>query len=198
MLEDYKNKNPLEVFKAWFAEALNCGMKEPYAVHLSTVSAASKPSSRIILMKNLASADFTFFTNTQSRKGVEVLGNPWVALCMYWMPLAKQVRIEGAVHAVSDDECDEYFNTRPRISQLGAWASAQSSPLPSRDELMAQLKIYEDKFKDEAVVPRPPHWRGFRVNPEAIEFWQESDFRLHNRVLYRKTGGGWQADMLNP
>jgi len=166
---------------------------------LSTVGEDGRPSSRVVLLKGVDEEGLVFYTNLDSRKGREALARPGVALLFWWYPLDTQVRFEGSAHRVSDEEADAYFATRPRGSQLGAWASEQSRPLDSREELEARLAELTERFEG-MPVPRPPHWSGLRVRPLAIEFWKNQPNRLHERHLYKreKPGAPWSFALLNP
>lgn len=190
-------KEPFEKFGALFAEATRAQPKDPNAVTLATVGADGRPSARVVLLKGFDESGFVFFTNQQSRKGRELLGQKVAALCFYWPSLEQQVRVEGDVAPVSDAESDAYFVTRPRISQLGAWASHQSSPLDGRATLLARLDALTKQYEGRDV-PRPPHWGGFRLTPLAIELWKAGEFRLHDRSVYTRAGDGWEVTLLNP
>ncbi len=188
---------PISQFIEWLALAEECGEKEPTAMSLATVGANHKPSLRTVLLKGIDDRGFVFYTNEQSRKGRELLQNQAVALCFYWTLLDKQVRVEGSVTKVSAEEADIYFATRLRFSQIGAWASQQSAILPNPMELRRRLAEFEEKYSEQEV-PRPPFWVGYRVVPEAIEFWSKGDFRLHDRQLFFRKGGGWESKSLYP
>jgi pyridoxamine 5'-phosphate oxidase len=171
---------------------------DPTAMTLATVDADGQPSVRVVLLKGVDERGFVFYTNRQSRKGRALAANPRAALGFLFVPLAEQVRIEGRVEWVSDEESDAYFASRPRESQLGAWASQQSQPVGSRQELEAQLKAVADRHAS-GPVPRPPHWGGYRVVPDAIEFWKEGPYRIHDRDHYRRNpSGGWTVKRLQP
>jgi pyridoxamine 5'-phosphate oxidase len=183
-------------FAQVYQRAAATGMPEPNAMNVATVAADGRPSSRIVLLKAHDERGFVFYTNTLSRKGEELAGNDSAALCFFWHSLHEQVRIEGRVKPVSDAEADAYFATRARDSQVGAWASRQSQPLASREELESQVAAVSERYPGE--VPRPPHWSGYRVVPERIEFWVGIDFRLHERTLYWLQHGAWHKGLLNP
>ena len=172
---------------------------EPTAMTLATVGADGRPSARVVLLKGADEDGLVFYTNLESRKGREALARPDVALVFWWGPLESQVRFEGRAERVSDEEADAYFATRPRGSQLGAWASAQSSPIATRAGLEAKLADVTEKFEG-MPVPRPPHWSGLRVRPTAVEFWKNRPNRLHERELYtrEKQGAPWFVQILNP
>lgn len=190
--------NPFSQFSEWLEAAkARKDIAEPTAMSLATVSADGQPSLRIVLLKAHDERGFVFYTNLQSRKSRELFANPKAALCFHWMPLERQVRIEGRVELVSDAEADAYFASRPRESQLGAWGSKQSEPLTNLSVLFQEIKNAEAEY-DGRDVPRPPHWSGWRVVPQKIEFWQQGDFRLHDRQLYVKNGDGWVVTGLYP
>ncbi len=189
--------DPIQRFADRFAAASRVQPKDPNAVVVASVDAAGRPSARVVLLKGFDENGFVFYTNHQSRKGVELLAQPYAALCFYWPALDEQVRVEGRVEVVSSEEADAYFATRPRLSQLGAWASDQSRPLASREQLEARLKALEAQYAGQAV-PRPQHWSGFRVVPERIEFWEARPNRLHVRTLYERQDAGWSRQLLSP
>ncbi|MFQ5786162.1 MAG: pyridoxamine 5'-phosphate oxidase [Alphaproteobacteria bacterium] len=189
--------DPVALFAEWYGEALNCGLKNPTAAALATADARGRPSARMVLLKGFDERGFVFYTNTGSRKGEDLRANASAALCFYWPPLDRQVRVEGAVEQVSDDEADAYFATRPRQAQIGAWASHQSHPLEGRFALEKQVAQFGLKF-GVGKVPRPPFWTGFRVRPERIEFWREGAFRLHDRLVFSRTTNGWTRQRLYP
>lgn len=193
-----KMDNPFELFQSWLEEAKACGsISEPTAMTLSTAGADGRPSSRIVLLKAADKEGFVFYTNLASRKGREIEENPWASLCFYWMALDRQVRIEGRVNLVSNEEADRYFASRPRESQLGAWASRQSEPLETGGELYLRLARYAARYAF-GRVPRPTFWSGYRLAPEAIEFWRKKRYRLHERVLYKLLDGVWVRSRLYP
>ncbi|HOT83874.1 MAG TPA: pyridoxamine 5'-phosphate oxidase [Candidatus Defluviicoccus seviourii] len=189
--------DPLDQFRDWYAAAEKTEPSDANAMALATVGADGRPSVRMVLLKGFDAAGFVFYTNLGSRKADQLRACPHAALCLHWKSKKRQVRIEGAVEPVSAAEADAYFASRPRISQIGAWASKQSQPLIGRFELEARVARYTAKFALGAV-PRPPFWSGFRVVPERIEFWQEEMFRLHMRFQYRREQGAWQREELYP
>jgi pyridoxamine 5'-phosphate oxidase len=164
---------------------------------LATADASGRPAVRIVLIRHVDARGFVFHTNYNSRKGTELSGNPYAALCVHWPSLEEQIRIEGRVERIPAEESDAYFDARPRGSQIGAWASEQSADLPSRATLEAQTRAIEERFRGRAVL-RPPHWGGFRVIPDRMEFWHGRPDRLHDRVLYVKSGDGWTTSRLYP
>ena len=189
--------DPIARFRAWLAEAEVSEPNDPNAMALATADADGHPSVRMVLLKGLSDAGFVFYTNQQSRKGGELAENPHAALLFHWKSLRRQVRVEGRVEPVSDAEADAYFASRGRSSQLGAWASDQSRTLADRATLEAKLEDVKTRFGD-STVPRPPHWSGYRVVPQRIEFWSDGNARLHHREVFEREGGGWTMRLLNP
>jgi len=189
--------DPIPLFQKWLQEAVESGLKEPTAMSVSTVDADGAPDSRMLLLKGVDERGFVFYTNLTSPKARELQHNPRAALCFYWMPLAKQVRVRGHVETVSNEDADAYFATRARLSQLGAWASKQSTPMKGYFELEAEVAKVALRFGT-GDVPRPPFWSGFRVVPEQIEFWTEKPFRRHERILYTRNADGWKTEWLFP
>lgn len=195
MQEKYPDE-PLALFSGWFAEA-KTQHTEPSAMTLATVSSAGQPSARVVLMKAFGASGFVFYTNMTSRKAMELEQNPSAALCFYWPAILKQVRIEGTVHPLVDAEADAYFATRPRESQLAAWASQQSKTLPSREHLLQRYRELEATYAGQEV-PRPPFWSGFRLVPVQFEFWIGHEFRLNERIQYGRKGDRWVQSLLYP
>ena len=190
-------KDPFLLFEEWFEEAKLKEQNDPNAMNLSTISKDLKPSSRIVLLKSFDQDGFVFYTNLQSKKGISLLSNSNASLTFHWKSLLKQIRIEGRVHQVTNKEADDYFNSRPMESRIGAWASNQSSELSDRQELIDKISLYKKKFQQNSIS-RPPHWTGFRVEPNLIEFWKDMPFRLHDRIEYKKTDNKWISRRLYP
>ncbi len=184
-------------FEQVFMRAKESDLKEPTACNLATVDANGRPSSRFVLLKGFDQNGFVFYTNFNSRKGRELRANPKAALCFFWEPLYEQVRIEGTTAPVSDEDAQAYWVTRPRESQIGAWASNQSEPLDARETLESRYEQISKRYEGQDV-PRPPHWSGFRLAPDMIEFWRGIAYRLHERTCYRKRDGAWTVTLLNP
>lgn len=193
-----RRPDPIAEYQELFARALRQeGEKNATAATLATADLDARPAARVVLIKHADERGFVFYTNLESRKADELRHNPRAALCVYWSSLDKQMRIEGHVESVSDEEADEYFNSRPRGSQLGAWTSKQSAPLASRKELMTRYLKIQARFAGKSV-PRPPFWSGFRVVPDRIEIWHNQTHRLHDRFLYLPTDDGWSVERLYP
>jgi len=191
------SQDPLELFQHWFAEAKRAGVEVPEAMTLATADGGGVPSARMVLLKGADEDGFVFYTGYGSRKSEELEQNPRAALVFYWRPLGRQVRVEGSVQRVSEPESAAYFATRPRPSQLAAWASQQSRPLGSREELDRRYAELEREYEGRDV-PLPPHWGGYRLRPEAIEFWEHRENRLHDRLRYARAREGWKVERLSP
>ncbi len=191
------DKDPFTKFGAWMAEAEASEPNDPNAMTLATTGASGRPAARIVLLKGWDRAGFVFYSNLESRKADEMRENAQVSLLFHWKSLRRQIRIEGTVAPVSAAEADEYFASRPRVSKLGAWASAQSRPLPAREVFDARLAEVEARFPG-ADVPRPQHWSGWRLTPDYIEFWQDREFRLHDRQAFTRKGDVWESGLLYP
>ncbi len=189
-------KDPFVLFKKWYDLACKTEINDPNAMTLSTLS-NNQPSSRVVLLKSYDEIGLVFYTNSNSKKGKSIKENNNVALNFHWKTQNRQIRIEGIANIVSKEVADSYFKTRPRNSQIGAWSSNQSDDLPSRDELVKNIKDFEMKYKDKDI-PRPSHWNGYLVMPNLIEFWQEMPFRFHDRVLYLKSDNSWKIKKLYP
>lgn len=199
MFADSPPEDPMTLFDAWFAEAKQEEINDANAMALATVGEDGMPSQRMVLLKGADGAGFTFYTNYESRKGRQLLATPKAALLFHWKSLRRQVRVEGPVEQVSVEEADAYFASRPRQSQIGAWASEQSRPLESRYALEKRVAKFAAKHAV-GEVPRPPHWSGFRIVPTLIEFWKDGAFRLHDRVVYSRDtpAEAWQTQRLYP
>jgi pyridoxamine 5'-phosphate oxidase len=189
--------DPVEIFESWLAEAEKTEVNDPTAMSLTTCTKEGRPSARMVLYKGAEVDGFTFFTNLGSRKAKELTENPYAALCFHWKTLRKQVRVEGPFTQVSNEEADAYFATRPRLSQIGAWASKQSQPMEGKWELEKRVAEYTAKFNI-GTVPRPDFWSGFRMEPERIELWSDGKFRLHDRFVFTRKGEGWDVERIYP
>lgn len=194
-----QEQDPFALFSAWFEEAKKSEPNDPNGMALSTVDADGMPNSRMVLLNGRDGEDFVFYTNTQSQKGEELLGQPKAAALFHWKSLRRQVRIRGHVSVVSDEMADAYFQSRPRDSRIGAWASQQSRPLESRFALEKAVAFQAAKF-GVGTIPRPPHWTGFRISPVYLEFWRDGAFRLHDRVVFSRAqvGEPWARARLYP
>jgi pyridoxamine 5'-phosphate oxidase len=197
MHEHDLDPDPLRQFERWFAEARDAGLAAPEAMALATATPEGLPSVRIVLLKGAGEQGFDFYTHYESRKGDELEANPHAALLFHWQPLGRQVRVEGQVDRIPAGESGAYFATRPLESRRAAWASPQSRPLASRDELERLYADVEARFPDDEV-PLPPHWGGFRLDPHRYEFWQHAANRLHDRVRYERGDGSWLRERLAP
>lgn len=204
---DYKNKplnkhdvnnNPIQQFEAWFNDALNAEITDVNAFALCTINEMNKPSSRIVLLKEVSEYGFVFFTNYTGRKAKEIEINNNVSAVFYWKELERQIRIEGTAHKITDEESDEYFKTRPRESQIGAWASPQSTIIHNRPVLESRVEFYTQKFKNTKAIPRPDNWGGYIIKPELMEFWQGQPSRLHDRIQYEFIDRKWKINRLAP
>lgn len=192
------NPDPIIQFKNWFDQAINAGLIFPNAMTLATSDKNSIPSARILLLKSYDKKGFVFYTNSNSRKGTEILENPYGAICFWWDKLQRQVRIEGVISLISQDEAEAYFKTRPRGSRIGAWCSDQSKVIGSREKLEDEYAKYDKKY-DGKDIPKPEYWNGYNLNPLSIEFWQGREDRLHDRWRYRlDQTGKWIIERLAP
>lgn len=189
--------DPFAQFRQWFEAALGAGIPEPNAMHLATVGENGRPSGRIVLIKEVDSRGFVFYTNYESDKGHDLAANPVASLTFFYPELERQIRVEGVVEKVTPEESDIYFGSRPRGSQIGAWVSRQSTVIQNRDELTNRQNELETQFEGKPV-PRPPHWGGYRVVPDLIEFWQGRPSRLHDRIRYRLVDGAWVIERVSP
>lgn len=195
--EKQVDENPIAQFEKWFKEAVEAKVNEPNAMTICTATIEGKPSARIVLLRNFNENGFVYYTNYNSRKGLEIQANPQCALLFFWPELERQVRIDGSIEKQSAEDSDLYFRTRPRTSKLGAWTSEQSKVIANRDILESEYEKFSAMFPGEEV-PRPPHWGGYTVNPSTIEFWQGRPSRLHDRILYTKENKAWKIERLAP
>jgi len=189
-------KNPFELFKKWYDLACETEINDPNAMTLSTIL-NNRPSSRVVLLKSHDKEGFVFYTNSNSKKGKSISKNSNIALNFHWKTQNRQIRIEGQAEIVSSEVADSYFNSRPRGSQIGAWSSNQSAELTARSELIDNIKKFEKKYEDKNIS-RPPHWNGYLIKPQLIEFWQEMPFRIHDRVVYTLLNNKWEIKKLYP
>jgi len=198
-MTDILERSPFDVFADWFAEAKDKEVNDPNAVAVATANADGQPAVRMVLLKDYDEAGFVFYTNLESNKGRDLAANPKAAMLFHWKSMRRQVRIEGPVTSVSDEEADAYFASRARGSQIGAWASKQSRPMKGRFDLEKSVAVTTAKY-GVSTVPRPPHWSGFRVIPLRIEFWQDGAFRLHDRWIFRREAADrdWTTERLFP
>ncbi|NRA48154.1 MAG: pyridoxamine 5'-phosphate oxidase [Phaeodactylibacter sp.] len=192
------NRNPVSQFEQWFEEALSAEVPEPNAMVLSTATPEGVPSARVVLLKGIMEGGFVFYTNYLSRKGQELKTNPHASLTFLWHELQRQVRIEGVAELLSDEASTAYFQSRPKGSQIGAWASPQSEVIDSRDILEDNVERLQLKYGEEEVLPRPGHWGGYKINPSRIEFWQGRSSRLHDRLVFERQGDEWALSRLAP
>ena len=190
--------NPIELFKKWFSKAEKSEINDPNAVAVATSSKNNQPNVRMVLLKGLSDKGFVFYTNFNSKKGSELKENQKASMCFHWKSLRRQVRVIGKVEEVSAKEADEYFYSRPYKNRIGAWASSQSKILDKRETFLKNIKEFEKKYPDQKNVPRPPHWSGWRLLPEEIEFWLDGDGRIHERLNYRKNNNRWDKELLYP
>ncbi|HEY8475819.1 MAG TPA: pyridoxamine 5'-phosphate oxidase [Chloroflexota bacterium] len=197
LAETEVHPDPLVQFRSWFEAAVAARLPQPDAMALATATREGAPSARMVLLKGYDERGFVFFTNYESRKGREIAENPRAALVLYWPELRRQVRIEGSVEQLSSEASDAYFRTRPRDSQLAAWASRQSQVIESRAVLEQRMRALDEQYRGKPV-PRPPYWGGYRLVPVAIEFWQGRPGRLHDRIRYRLDRGRWIVERLSP
>ena len=190
--------DPLELFKIWMSEAEKNEINDPNALSLATVSSTNEPSVRMILLKGISKKGFVFYTNLNSPKSVDLKKNPKAAMCFHWKSLQRQIRISGNVIQVSEQEANDYFNSRSYDSRIGAWASDQSDVMKERTELLKKFEYFKKKYEDEKNLPRPKHWSGWYLNPTSIEFWLRKEFRIHERLRYNKFSNTWKKEILYP
>ena len=191
-------ENPIALFKKWFSEAEKKEINDPNAVAIASSDKSNQPNVRMVLLKGLSDKGFVFYTNFNSKKGNDLRNNPNASMCFHWKSLRRQVRVTGKVAVVENDEADKYFSSRKYGSKISAWASSQSEQMKNRDEFLNKIKEYQKKFPKEKDVPRPPHWSGWRVLPNEIEFWLELDNRSHQRLVYKKENSKWIREILYP
>ena len=190
--------NPIDLFKKWFAAAEKSEINDPNAFSLGTATSDGRPSVRMVLLKGLSNDGFVFYSNFNSRKGNDLKKNPKASMCFYWESLKRQVCITGEVSVINSKEADEYYNSRPYESRIGAWASSQSDVMKNRDEFIKKIKEFKIKYPDKNKVPRPSYWSGWRLKPEQIEFWLKIENRAHQRLNYRNDNGKWNKEILYP
>ena len=190
--------NPIELFKKWFSKAEEKEINDPNAVAVATSNNDNQPNVRMVLLKGLSNKGFVFYTNFNSRKGSELKENKKASMCFHWKSLRRQVRAIGKVEEVTTKEADEYFNSRPYKNKIGAWASSQSKILDKRETFLKNIEDFEKKYPNQNKVPRPPHWSGWRLLPEEIEFWLDGEGRIHERLIYKKINGKWEKKLLYP
>jgi pyridoxamine 5'-phosphate oxidase len=193
----FGGEEPITLFAQWLKQAEELELDNPNACALATADKHGRPSVRMVLLKGFDEKGFVFYTNSESQKGRELTENPYASLCFYWKSLGREIRINGPVEEVTIEQANEYFDSRARESQIGAWASKQSRLLRSQDELEEQIAIFTARF-DSKKVPRPEFWRGYRIKPEVVEFWIEKNFRLHERFVYKRIDQGWKTERLYP
>jgi pyridoxamine 5'-phosphate oxidase len=190
--------NPIDLFKNWFKKAEETEINDPNAVALGTANQTNQPSVRMVLLKGLSNKGFVFYTNFNSKKGNDLKINQQASMCFHWKSLRRQVRVIGKVQQVDDKEADEYYNSRPYKNRISAWASNQSEKLESRDNFLKKIEEYEKKYPDQNKVPRPPHWSGWRILPNEIEFWLDGEGRIHERLNYINNNSKWIKEILYP
>jgi len=190
--------NPIDLFKNWFKKAEETEINDPNAVALGTADQTNQPSVRMVLLKGLSDEGFVFYTNFNSKKGNDLKINQQASMCFHWKSLRRQVRVIGKVQQVTEKEADEYYNSRPYKNRIGAWASNQSEKLESRDVFLKKIEEFEKKYPDQSKVPRPPHWSGWRILPNEIEFWLDGEGRIHERLNYINNNSKWIKEILYP
>tara|TARA_B100000287_G_C20297415_1_gene648432 strand:- start:52 stop:675 length:624 start_codon:yes stop_codon:yes gene_type:complete len=190
--------DPLELFKIWMSEAEKNEINDPNALSLATTNKNNEPSVRMVLLKELNQKGFVFYTNLNSPKSEDLKQNPRASMCFHWKSLQRQVRISGSINQIEDKEADIYFNSRPYESKIGAWASDQSKVMNTREEFLKKINEFKVKYKDKNNVPRPKYWSGWILNPSIIEFWLGDEFRIHERLKYKKISNNWKKEILYP
>ena len=191
-------KNPFELFKVWMAKAKKTEINDPNALALATVNQNKQPSVRMVLLKGLTNTEFIFYTNLKSKKSNELKINPKASMCFHWKSIRRQIRIDGNIKKVPSKIADQYFNTRPYGSRIGAWASIQSTPMESKLDLIKRIEQYKRKFPAHKKVPRPPYWSGWALKANQIEFWLDGSNRIHERLKYTRSGSKWTKEILYP
>lgn len=190
--------DPFELFKIWLEEASKKEINDPNALSLATTNSRNEPSVRMVLLKGLSKNGFVFYTNLNSPKSSDLKNNPKAAMCFHWKSLERQVRIVGSLTQVTDKEADQYYNSRPYESRIGAWASDQSKVMKRREDFLKKIDEFKKKFKDEKNLPRPKHWSGWCLDPSSIEFWLGDKYRIHERLKYHKVSSNWKKEILYP
>ena len=190
--------SPFELFTNWMEEAIKNEINDPNALSLATTDKSGKPSVRMVLLKGINEEGFIFYTNLKSKKSLDLKENPQASMCFYWKSLLRQITIDGVVDKVTDQVADHYFNSRIYDSRIGAWASNQSEVLQNKEELLGKIEKYKKKFSNQKNIPRPPHWSGWCLIPDSIEFWLRGENRIHERLKYNKTNDGWKKILLYP
>ena len=190
--------DPLKLFKIWMSEAEKNEINDPNALSLATINKNNEPSVRMVLLKELNQKGFVFYTNLNSPKSEDLKQNPKASMCFHWKTLQRQVRISGKINQIEDKEADIYFNSRPYESKIGAWASDQSKVMNTREEFLKKINEFKVKYKDKNNVPRPKYWSGWILNPSIIEFWLGDEFRIHERLKYKKISNNWKKEILYP
>ena len=190
--------DPFELFKIWLEEASKKEINDPNALSLATSNNRNEPSVRMVLLKGLSKNGFVFYTNLNSPKSSDLKNNPKAAMCFHWKSLERQVRIAGSLTQVTDKEADQYYNSRPYESRIGAWASDQSKVMKRREDFLKKIDEFKKKFKDEKNLPRPKHWSGWCLSPSSIEFWLGDKYRIHERLKYSKVSSNWKKEILYP
>ena len=191
-------EDPLALFTIWLVEAEKKEINDPNALSLATTNSKNEPSVRMVLLKGLSSKGFVFYTNLNSPKSKDLKENPKAEMCFHWKSLQRQIRIFGSINQVSDEEADAYFGSRPYESRIGAWASDQSRVMKEKAELLKKIEEFKKKYKNEKNVPRPQHWSGWCLNPSSIEFWLGDQYRIHERLRYKKVSNTWKKEILYP
>ena len=191
-------ENPIDLFKIWMSEAEKNEINDPNALSLATANKDNEPNVRMVLLKGLSQNGFIFYTNLNSPKSTDLKNNPKAAMCFHWKSLQRQVRISGNINQVSDDEADNYFNSRPYESRIGAWASDQSKTMNKREDFLKNIEKFKKKYENEKNLPRPKHWSGWCLNPSSIEFWLGDQYRIHERLKYNKISNIWKKEILYP